>query len=67
MSAERGVLPLLYAATAPEVRGAEYVGLSGPGEMRGWPKISRGQRRAYDAALRQRLWEKSEELTDVRF
>jgi NAD(P)-dependent dehydrogenase (short-subunit alcohol dehydrogenase family) len=64
---ERGVLPLLYAATAPEIRGGEYVGLSGLGEVRGWPRITRGQRRAYDPSLRRRLWEASEAATGIRF
>lgn len=67
MPAERGILPLLYAATAPEVEGGEYIGLSGIAEARGAPKISKGQNRAYDQNLRKKLWEKSEQLTDVRF
>jgi NAD(P)-dependent dehydrogenase (short-subunit alcohol dehydrogenase family) len=65
--AEQGILPLLYAATAPEVQGGEYIGLSGLGEVRGNPKLSKGQKRAYDPALRQKLWQKSEQLTSVRF
>jgi NAD(P)-dependent dehydrogenase (short-subunit alcohol dehydrogenase family) len=64
---ERGGLPLLYAATAPGIRGGEYVGLSGAGEFRGWPRITRGQWRAYDQSLRQQLWEASEAATGVRF
>jgi hypothetical protein len=58
---------LLYAATAPGIRGGEYVGLSGVGEFRGWPRITRGQWRAYDQSLRQQLWEASEAATGVRF
>ena len=65
MSAERGVLPILYAATDPAIRGGEFVGVSGPGEVRGWPKITRAQRRAYDPALRRRLWAESANLTGV--
>jgi NAD(P)-dependent dehydrogenase (short-subunit alcohol dehydrogenase family) len=65
--AEQGMLPLLYAATAPEVKGGEYIGVSGIGEVRGEPKLSKGQKRAYDPGLRQRLWQKSEQLTNVRF
>jgi NAD(P)-dependent dehydrogenase (short-subunit alcohol dehydrogenase family) len=67
MPAERGIVPLLYAATAPEVKGGEYIGLSGLAEVRGEPKLSRGQKRAYDQNLRRKLWETSEELTHVRF
>jgi len=65
--AEQGVLPILYAATAPEVEGGEYIGLSGIAEIRGEPKISKGQKRAYDPGLRKRLWERSEQLTGVIF
>ncbi len=67
MPAERGVLPLLYAATWPEIAGGEYVGVDGLGEVRGWPKITRGQRRAYDPELRRRLWEHSTSVTHVRY
>jgi protochlorophyllide reductase len=67
MAGERGALPLLYAATAPDIRGGEYVGVSGPGEVRGWPKITRAQRRAYDRDLRERLLARSEAVTGVRF
>jgi NAD(P)-dependent dehydrogenase (short-subunit alcohol dehydrogenase family) len=67
MPAERGVLPLLAAATAPEIAGGEYVGLTGFFEIGGWPRLTRGQRRAYDPGLRQRLWERSEAETRVRF
>ena len=66
MPGERGVLPLLYAASAPEIEGGEYVGVSGPLEMHGYPKITKGQIRAYDRDLRRMLWEKSEQLTHVR-
>ena len=33
-----GALPTLYAATAPDVKGADYYGRSGFREMRGYPK-----------------------------
>jgi NAD(P)-dependent dehydrogenase (short-subunit alcohol dehydrogenase family) len=67
MPAEKGILPLLYAATDPEVEGGEYIGISGIGEVRGEPKLSKGQKRAYDQNLRKKLWETSEQLTNVRF
>jgi NAD(P)-dependent dehydrogenase (short-subunit alcohol dehydrogenase family) len=66
-SVDRGVLPLLCAATDPGLHGGEYIGVSGPGEIRGWPRITRGQRRAYDSELRHRLWQESEAVTGVRF
>ncbi|MEU4405908.1 oxidoreductase [Streptosporangium sp. NPDC023963] len=55
----KGALPSLYAATSPEARGGQYVG---PG-----PKVLRPSPRALDAAVAARLWERSEELTGVRF
>jgi NAD(P)-dependent dehydrogenase (short-subunit alcohol dehydrogenase family) len=67
MPAERGVLPLLYAGTSPEIQGGEYVGVSGIGEVQGDPKITRGQRKAYDPQLRRQLWDLSEQLTGVNW
>jgi NAD(P)-dependent dehydrogenase (short-subunit alcohol dehydrogenase family) len=66
MPAEKGVLPLLYAATAPELEGGEYIGVSGILQVRGHPKITRGQKRAYSPVLRKKLWEVSEQLTGVK-
>jgi NAD(P)-dependent dehydrogenase (short-subunit alcohol dehydrogenase family) len=65
--AERGALPTLYAATAPEVEGGEYYGPDGVGEMRGFPKRVRAISDAYDPELGVRLWQASEELTGVRY
>ncbi|WP_418961045.1 oxidoreductase [Streptomyces tritici] len=66
-SPDQGALPQLYAATAPEARGGEFYGPSGPGELRGAPSRVRPAARATDAATGRRLWEVSERLTDVRF
>jgi len=67
--AERGALPLLYAATAPEVRGGEYYGPDGLMEMRmkSVPRRCDSSDAARDPATAQRLWEVSEQLTLVRF
>lgn len=62
-----GVLPTLYAATAPEVNGGEYFGPDGFNEMRGYPKKVRANDRAYDRAVASKLWEKSEALTGVQY
>ncbi len=66
-SAEDGALPQLYAATMPDVRGGEYFGPSGPGEMRGAPVRVEASRRARDRADASRLWHVSERLTRVRY
>ena len=64
---ERGALPTLYAATAPGVKGGEYYGPDGPGEMRGLPKRVKAKSTAYDAELGARLWQVSEQLTGVEY
>ncbi|PVC89748.1 short-chain dehydrogenase [Streptomyces sp. CS090A] len=64
---EAGALPQLYAATAPGVRGGELIGPDGRGELRGGPIRVPLAPAATDAETGRRLWEVSEELTDVRF
>jgi len=65
-SAEQGARPQLHAATAPDVRGGDYYGPGGWGEVRG-----RRVRRldppaaARDRDLAARLWAVSAELTGV--
>jgi len=64
---ERGALPSLYAATAPDVEGGDYFGPDGPAEMRGHPKKVKAKDDAYDAEVGARLWTVSEELTGVQY
>ncbi|WP_221328486.1 oxidoreductase [Actinoplanes sp. L3-i22] len=66
-SPERGALPILHAATAEPVRGGEFYGPSGAGEMRGDPVLVEPSAHARDTALGTRLWTVSEELTGVRY
>ncbi|MBV8775487.1 MAG: SDR family oxidoreductase [Deltaproteobacteria bacterium] len=66
-SAEMGALQLLYAATAPNVDGGDYIGPDGIGEFRGYPTKVRCSTAARDRATAQRLWEISERLTGVQF
>jgi NAD(P)-dependent dehydrogenase (short-subunit alcohol dehydrogenase family) len=66
-SAERGALPILYAATAPGVEGGTYYGPDGIAELRGFPKQVKAIPAAYDAEIGRRLWQASEELTGVRY
>ncbi|WP_290810562.1 oxidoreductase [Halovivax sp.] len=66
-SAAKGALPVLYAATAPDVGGGEYYGPSRFRHMRGPPTAHRSVERSYDRALARRLWEVSEELTGVEY
>ena len=64
-SAAMGALPTLRAATDLAVRGGEYYGPDGFGEMRGHPKqvSSTGYSKRADIAAR--LWAESERLTGV--
>jgi NAD(P)-dependent dehydrogenase (short-subunit alcohol dehydrogenase family) len=66
-SAEMGALPLLYAATAPDLRGGSYLGPDGMGEMRGHPILVEATMRANDEEAARRLWEISEQLTGVTY
>ena len=66
-SPERGALPQLYAATAPDVRGGQYVGPTGLLEMRGPVGEVRAVPAAYDELIADRLWEVSEDLTGVKY
>ncbi len=66
-SVERGVLPQLYAATAPGVVGGAFYGPSGFAELRGDVTAVLAVPRAHDRDIGRRLWEVSEELTGVTF
>jgi NAD(P)-dependent dehydrogenase (short-subunit alcohol dehydrogenase family) len=66
-SADAGALPVLYAATQPDLEGGTYVGPDGLGEFRGHPHIATPSAGACDADVAARLWSVSEELTGVRF
>jgi NAD(P)-dependent dehydrogenase (short-subunit alcohol dehydrogenase family) len=65
--AEMGALPMIYAATYPDLPGGSYVGPDGPREARGYPALVQPSERAMDAAAARRLWEVSEELTGVKY
>lgn len=62
-----GALCQLRAATDPDVHGGQYVGPSGFGETRGYPKIVESSRQSHDVELQRRLWSVSSELTGVVF
>ena len=65
--AEDGALPLLYAATAPDVAGGEYYGPGGLLNMCGALKRQTSNDASYDEATAARPWERSEDLTGVRY
>jgi NAD(P)-dependent dehydrogenase (short-subunit alcohol dehydrogenase family) len=61
----KGALPTLFAATAKELKGGEYIGPDGVKEMRGYPKIVDSDEGSKDKKMAERLWKVSEEMTDV--
>jgi NAD(P)-dependent dehydrogenase (short-subunit alcohol dehydrogenase family) len=65
-SAEMGSLPTLFAATEPGLPGGSYAGPDGAGEQRGHPQLVGCSKLARDESTARRLWEVSEELTQVR-
>lgn len=65
--ADRGALPTLYAATAPDAAGGGYYGPDGIAEVRGYPALVKVPAQALDQAVAARLWQVSEELVGVSF
>jgi NAD(P)-dependent dehydrogenase (short-subunit alcohol dehydrogenase family) len=66
-SAAMGALPTIYAASAPDVDGGDYIGPDGFQEMWGKPAKVPANAAAHDVAVAARLWEVSEKLTDVHY
>lgn len=66
-SAAMGALPLLYAATAPDVKGGEYFGPDGMGESRGYPHRVVSSAESHNQEIARRLWSVSEEMTGVHY
>lgn len=65
--AAHGAWPSLYAATAKEAKGGTYYGPSRMNEMRGYPTVAKIAPQAKDVEVASRLWEVSENLTNVKF
>ena len=65
--AEMGALPILFAATAPNLAGDSYIGPNGWQEWKGYPKLVDRSNAAKDLNAARTLWEISEDLTGVRF
>ena len=66
-SADAGARPTLYAATVVDLPGGSFIGPDGIGEMRGHPRPVGSTGASHDRAVQRALWERSEELTGVRF
>lgn len=66
-SGEMGALPILYAATAPDVEQGSYYGPSGLLRLKGWPKIEKPDPRRATPEAARKLWELSENLSGIHF
>lgn len=64
-TAEKGALPALQAATAPDVVPGGYYGPQGMGEMRGASGPAKLSKAARDPELGRRLWDVSVALTGI--
>jgi len=64
-SAEMGALPQVRAAVDPTVKGGEYYGPDGFGQMKGYPVKVKSNSASLDNEAARKLWEASEELTGV--
>ncbi|MCK5456096.1 MAG: hypothetical protein KAI45_03150 [Melioribacteraceae bacterium] len=66
MSTEQGTLPTLRAATDLSVQNGDYFGPDGFREMRGFPIQVQPNKLAKNEAIAKKLWDVSEELTNVK-
>lgn len=65
--AATGALPTLYAGFSPEVRGGDYTGPDGIGELRGKATKVTSNFMSRSGDLARRLWEESEKATGVTY
>ncbi len=66
-SQEMGALPSLYAAISPDVNGGDYIGPHALGGSRGYPVKTKSKAISYNKEIAARLWQVSEELTNVKY
>ncbi|MEU7765767.1 oxidoreductase [Nocardia sp. NPDC049190] len=66
-SPEMGALPQLFAATQPDLTGGSYIGPDGRGGRSGHPTPVQLSAAARDPELGRRLWERSQQLTGIRW
>ncbi|MBD3345458.1 MAG: SDR family NAD(P)-dependent oxidoreductase [Chitinivibrionales bacterium] len=64
---EKGAWPMLYAATADNVRGGEYYGPDGLFQLHGHPQKVQSSKESYNQDRAGKLWDISEKLTGISF
>ncbi|WYP26834.1 oxidoreductase [Alkalihalobacillus sp. FSL W8-0930] len=65
--AEKGALPTIMAATDKSLLGGELIGPDGAGGRKGNPTIEEPKKGIYDDSRMEKLWDISEELTEVKY
>lgn len=65
--AEMGALPVLYAALDDDLTGGEFIGPDGFQQLRGYPAIIEADAYSTNQEVAERLWETSEEMTNVHY
>lgn len=63
----KGALPTIYAATQPDVQGADYIGPHGPFETRGWPVKVKAAGKAHRETDWAKLWQWSADKTGLDY
>ena len=66
-SAQMGALPILRATTDPTAQGGQYYGPDKAHERSGFPIVVSSSPDSHNEEDARRLWERSEELTGVKF
>ena len=64
---DQGVLPTLRAAFDPNAHSGDYFGPSKFFEMHGSPIVVKSNERSHDKEAAKKLWEISEELTNIKY
>ncbi len=64
---DMGTLPTLRAAVDPEAKPGDYFGPSKHFEMHGHPVKVRSNKLSHDAKMARRLWELSEQMTNIKY
>ena len=64
---EKGALPMLHAATAPEAKGGSYYGPDGLIGLRGYPIEIKSNKKSHNKEDAKKLWDISENLTGIVF
>ena len=66
-SAEKGALPMIYAAVSKQAESGDYIGPGGIANMRGLPEKQESSEASYSRETAEELWAVSEELTGIDF